>query len=110
MFMQRMMKSYEIVLFGEQEAGFIHEIADALDPEQRFISGRLGRESTVVKGGMYVKDFSYLGRPAKDVIYLDFTDETVPYHKDNLIKVPQWSGEGEDRELYDLIPFLESKY
>ena len=58
---------------------------------------------------MYIKDLSYLGRPIKEVIYLDFTDDTVPYHKDNLIRLSQWEGDSNDRELYDIIPFLESK-
>lgn len=74
------------------------------------ISGRLGRESTALKNNMYIKDFSYLGRPIKEVVYIDFTDDTVPYHKDNTIILPQWEGEVSDRELIDLIPFLDSKY
>lgn len=86
-FLNRMMRNYEIVLFGDQEGGFVHEIADALDPNGMFIQGRLGRESTIVKDSRYVKDFSYLGRPATDVIYIDFTDETVPFHQENLIKI-----------------------
>jgi len=45
----------------------------------------------------------------KEVVYLDFTDDTVPYHKSNLIKLPLWEGDSNDRELYDIIPFLESK-
>ena len=79
MFLNRMMRNYEIVLFGDQESGFIHEVADALDPNGMFLVGRLGRESTVSKDQRYVKDLSYLGRPATDVIYVDFTDEAVPY-------------------------------
>jgi len=62
-----------------------------------------------VKNGVYCKDFSYLGRPIRDVVYLDFTDETVPYHKDNTIILPHWTGDSDDRALYDIIPFLESK-
>jgi TFIIF-interacting CTD phosphatase-like protein len=62
-----------------------------------------------VKNGVYCKDFSYLGRPVRDVVYLDFTDETVPYHKDNTIILPLWEGDSEDRALFDIIPFLESK-
>lgn len=73
------------------------------------IMGRLGRESTVVKNGRYVKDFSYLGRPIKEVVYIDFTSDNVPFHRDNAIVIPHWSGDKDDRELYDLIPFLESK-
>jgi TFIIF-interacting CTD phosphatase-like protein len=63
-----------------------------------------------VKNGLYCKDFSYLGRPIRDVVYIDFTDEIVPYHKENTIVLPEWNGDGEDRQLYDLIPFLESKF
>ena len=85
------------------------EIAEALDPEGRIISGRLGRESTIVKNGRYIKDFSYLGRPLKDVIYIDFSDEGVPLHKENCILIPEWKGERDDRALIDLVPFLESK-
>ena len=107
--MNRMSKNYEVVLFADQDQGFVHEIADALDPEGQFIAGRLGRESTIVKNGLYCKDFSYLGRPIRDVVYIDFTDEIVPYHKENTIVLPEWNGDGEDRQLYDLIPFLESK-
>ena len=62
-----------------------------------------------MKNGVYCKDFSYLGRPIRDVVYLDFTDETVPYHKDNTIILPHWTGDSDDRALYDIIPFLESK-
>ena len=57
---------------------------------------------------MYVKDFAYLGRPIKEVVYIDFTDDTVPMHKDNAILLPEWHGDKDDRELYDLLPFLES--
>ena len=108
--MNRMSKNYEVVLFADTDQGFVHEIADALDPQGAFIAGRLGRESTIVKNGVYCKDFSYLGRPIRDVVYLDFTDETVPYHKDNTIILPLWNGESEDRALIDIIPFLESKF
>jgi hypothetical protein len=30
--MNRMSKNYEVVLFADTDQGFVHEIADALDP------------------------------------------------------------------------------
>lgn len=109
-FVNRMSRNYEIALFGDQEAGHVMEIAEALDPEGRMIQGRLGRESTIVKGSKYIKDFSYLGRNIKDVIYIDFTDDGIlPIHQANTIIIPEWSGDSDDRELIDLVPFLESK-
>lgn len=74
------------------------------------IVGRFGRESTVLKDGHYIKDFSYLNRPIKDIIYLDYSDEFVDYHKENCIIIPKFDGDKSDRSLIDLIPFLERKF
>ena len=87
------------------------EIAEALDPQQRMIAGRLGRESTIMNAnGRYIKDLSYLGRNLKEVIYIDFNEENVPHHKENCIILPEWKGERDDRALIDLIPFLDCKF
>ena len=89
---------------------FIEEIAMALDPSYQIFQGHLGRESTIVKDGKYIKDFSYLGRPIKDVIYIDFTNEIAPYHTGNTIILPEFKGDMDDRALYDIIPFLDCKF
>jgi mitochondrial import inner membrane translocase subunit TIM50 len=73
------------------------------------IMGRLGRESTLLKNGQYIKDLSYLNRPLKDIIYVDYDDEKVAFHKDNALILPRWEGNQDDRELYDILPFLDSK-
>mmetsp|Transcript_28967 Transcript_28967/g.38604 ORF Transcript_28967/g.38604 Transcript_28967/m.38604 type:complete len:95 (+) Transcript_28967:1069-1353(+) len=70
-------------------------------------TGHLGRECTIVKDGKYIKDFSYLGRPVKEVIYIDFTKETAPHHPDNVIVLPEFTGDLNDRALYEIIPFLK---
>lgn len=79
-FLSQMSQNYELVLFGDQERGLIEEIGNALDPTMQTFSGILGRECTIVRNGKYVKDFSYLGRPVKEVVYLDFSNETAPFH------------------------------
>ena len=78
-FLAQMAQNYELVLFGDQERNFIEEIAMALDPNLQMFQGILGRECTIVHNGKYVKDFSYLGRPVKDIIYLDFDKEKAPF-------------------------------
>lgn len=62
-----------------------------------------------MKNGKYIRDFSYLNRPLAEVVYIDFSDESVEYHKDNVIVLPKFEGEEDDRELIDLMPFLERK-
>lgn len=108
-FLQRMSKYYEIVVFGMGEGGSIQEICEALDPNYQMIAGRFGRENTLIKDGKYVKDLTYLNRPIKDIVYVDFEDEAVAFHKDNCILIPKFDGDTEDRALIDLIPFLERK-
>lgn len=87
----------------------MNDICEALDPNYQMIIARLGRESTLLKNGKYVKDLSYMNRDLKDVIYIDFDDEKAEFHKENVIILPRWEGDSNDRELYDIIPFLESK-
>lgn len=73
------------------------------------IVGRFGRESTLLKEGKYVKDLTYLNRPLKDIVYIDFEDDAVAFHKENVILLPKFEGDIDDRGLIDLIPFLERK-
>ncbi len=72
------------------------------------IMARLGRESTLMKNGVYVKDLSYLNRDMKDVIYIDFDTNKCVFQPNNVLVLPRWEGEMDDRELYDILPFLES--
>lgn len=88
----------------------VNDIAEALDPNYQMIMARLGRESTLLKNGKYIKDLSYMNRDLKDIVYLDFSDDKVEFHHDNALILPRWEGDPNDRELYDIMPFLESKY
>lgn len=107
MFLQRMSRLYEVVIFGDEESGTVNDICDALDPQYEIIMARLGREVTLLKNGKYIKDLSYMNRDIKDIIYIDFTDEKTEFQKDNVILIPRWEGDFNDRELYDIIPFLD---
>lgn len=49
-----------------------------------------------------------MNRDIKDIIYVDFDDQKAEFHKDNVLIIPRWEGDKNDRELYDILPFLES--
>ena len=108
-FISRMSKQYELVIFSMGESGTVQEVCEALDPNMQMIQGRFGRENTVMKNGKYVKDLSYINRPVKDIIYIDFSDECIDFHKDNAIILKKFEGQEDDRDLIDLIPFLDRK-
>jgi hypothetical protein len=73
------------------------------------IAGRFGRENTVLKEGKYIKDLSYLNRPIREVVYVDYSDEPVQFHRENAVLIPKFDGDKSDRELIDLMPFLIRK-
>ena len=98
---------YEVVIFGDDEQTTVHELCEALDPKGQIISGRLGHESTLLKDGHYIKDLSYMGRDIRDMVVIDFAAEKVGNHPNNVIVLPRWEGDREDRELISLTPFLE---
>jgi TFIIF-interacting CTD phosphatase-like protein len=49
-----------------------------------------------------------MNRGLRDIIYIDFDDKKAEFHKDNVLVLPRWEGDLNDRELYDIMPFLES--
>lgn len=71
------------------------------------IHGRVGHESTLLKDGRHIRDLSYMNRDIKDIVCIDFDPEKFYFHQDNVIKIPEWTGESTDRVLLDLLPFLE---
>lgn len=51
-----------------------------------------------------------MNRDLKDIIYIDSEEDKAEFHKENVLILPLWEGDTNDRELYDIIPFLESKF
>jgi hypothetical protein len=110
-FLFKLAQNYEIVIFGNGDGADINESAEALDPKMMMIQRPcFGREQTILKDNKYIKDLSYVNRPLKDVVYVDFSDEPVIYHKENAIVIPKFEGDVDDHALIDLLPFLVRKY
>lgn len=41
---------------------------------------------------------------------IDFDANKVQYHQGNVMVLPKYEGDPDDRELYKIIPFLECKH
>ena len=98
---------YEVVLFSDEDFQFTQQVAQALDPRQRIFSARLGRESVCLRKGQMIKDLSYLNRDLKNIIVIEKDLESVKYHPDNVVIIPEFTGDDNDRALVELLPFLE---
>ena len=78
-----------------------------MDPRHRIFSGRFARECLKYREGTFVKDLNYLNRDLRNLIIIEKDINKVQFHTDNAIIIPEFTGNPEDRELIDLIPFLE---
>ena len=106
-FIEELSKVYEIVIFSNEDIGMIEEISLALDPSQKYINSKLGKESIRIYKGRSIKDLNYLNRNLSNVVVLDFDLDNVQLHPNNTIVVPEFSGDGKDRELLYLLVFLK---
>ncbi len=73
----KLVQSYEIIVFSDDDYQFIVSSIPFLDPRQQFIAGYFGRECMVYSGGRFIKDIKYLNRNAKDVIFIDKNKDVV---------------------------------
>lgn len=106
-FLAEMGQVYEIVIFGTEESNFVEEVCSKLDQFGVNIKYKLGKEATRLVNGKYVKDLSYLNRDLRHVVVIDYNPDNVLFHPSNTIVIPEFKGDGKDRELVQMIVFLK---
>ena len=67
-----MIKYYELIVFTASKKVYADTIIDYLDPENKFFTKRLYRESCLFVSGVYIKDLKiFKNRDLKDIIIVD---------------------------------------
>ncbi|CAO1638755.1 unnamed protein product [Sympodiomycopsis kandeliae] len=99
---------YEIVLYTTQPYYISGPIIEKLDPDRRFITYTLFKESCRNHEGKTVKDLSALNRDLSKVVILDTEAERFSLQPENGILVKKWDGNRSDRELMGLVDFFEA--
>jgi hypothetical protein len=106
-FIQEMGQFYEIVVFGTEDSTFVEEVISKIDQFDINIKYKLGKEAIRLVNRRYVKDLNFLNRDLRNVICIDYDPDNVLFHQENLIIIPEFLGDGKDRELLQLIVFLK---
>ncbi|RKP26158.1 HAD-like domain-containing protein, partial [Syncephalis pseudoplumigaleata] len=79
----------------------------ALDPVG-YVPLRFYRDATRYIDGKHVKDLSHLNRDLSQVIIMDSNPDAYSLQPENAVAVPPWTGDPNDRYLFDIIPFLQT--
>jgi len=105
-FLKRCGDLFEVVVFTASLAKYADPVLDLLDP-QKVVDFRLFREACSVHKGNYVKDLNRIGRKVKRTLIIDNSPHSYCFHPENAIPVESWFEDKNDRELLELMPFLE---
>ncbi|XP_047029427.1 mitochondrial import inner membrane translocase subunit TIM50-C isoform X1 [Helicoverpa zea] len=100
--------NYEVVIFTSENAFMIWPVLDKLDPENKFITYRLFRDSTHFIDGVHVKNLEGLNRDLSKVIVIDWNKQATKFHPQNSLILKKWKGADDDTALLDLANLLQT--
>jgi len=106
-FLEHVAKRWEVVIFTASLAKYADPLLDVLD-ETRVIDARLFRESCVRHHDSYVKDLTMLGRRLQDTTIIDNSPLSYMFQPNYAIPITTWFSDPQDRQLYELLPFLDA--
>jgi NLI interacting factor-like phosphatase len=82
-------------------------VLNRIDPDNKYISHRLYRDSCLPMNGNYIKDLNVLGRDINKTIIIDNSIIAFSLNLDNAIPIHSYSGNKDDRELCKLVEIMD---
>ena len=105
-FLEKMSKKYELVIFTASISNYANPLLNLID-KMGYVPFRLFREHCTLINTAFVKDLTRLGRDLKDIIILDNNPLAYSLNQYNGFPIKSWFDDKNDDELLKIIPILE---
>ncbi|GMI85965.1 SCP1-like small phosphatase 4 [Hibiscus trionum] len=107
-FLEKVAEMFEVIIFTASQSIYAEQLLDILDPDRKFISRRVYRESCIFSDGSYTKDLTVLGVDLAKVAIIDNSPQVFRLQVNNGIPIKSWFDDPSDCALISLLPFLET--
>ncbi|KAK8612850.1 hypothetical protein V6N13_092954 [Hibiscus sabdariffa] len=107
-FLEKVAEMFEVIIFTASQSIYAEQLLDMLDPDRKFISRRVYRESCIFLDGSYTKDLTVLGVDLAKVVIIDNSPQVFRLQVNNGIPIMSWFNDPSDCALISLLPFLET--
>jgi CTD small phosphatase-like protein 2 len=106
--LKKLYKHFEIVVFTASHSCYANEVLNILDPENKYISYRLYRDSCMkTEDGIFIKDLRVFGnRKLSDLLLVDNAFYSYGFQLFNGVPILPFYNNKQDVELKDLTEFL----
>ena len=102
-------KHFEVFVFTASHQCYANVVLDYLDPTGELIHHRFFRDNCINMNGIYIKDLRiFANRKLSDMVIIDNAAYSFAYQVDNGIPIISWHDDKEDKELLNLIDYLQS--
>ncbi|KAK7201144.1 nuclear lim interactor-interacting factor-like protein [Novymonas esmeraldas] len=107
-FLRFVSRRFEVVIFTASMRAYCDKLMDEVDPQGILGNLRLFREHCTLCDRSYVKDLHRLGRDLRRVAIVDNSPAAYSFQQRNAIPIKTWISDPKDRELFSLLPLLDS--